>query len=194
MKQSNNRERDGKKINRQLRHCQLNRGGSLKARGGKFISQDELQADVSCHFICECFAKRFSYPAPHVSVLWRLLRGRIQISDLVQTHMKTPAPFAVALAGAAVATAVLSSTSIISLPGSMPFRQVRQRKQEENIVSSLSAHCKMPHSCLLQFQTAGEIPARAFENHQIIHGRVEKIIDGDTFRIRYGGRFLATVV
>jgi hypothetical protein len=40
--------------------------------------------------------------------------------------MKAPSPFAVALAFVAVATAILSSTSIDALPESMTFRQVRK--------------------------------------------------------------------
>ena len=37
---------------------------------------------------------------------------------------------------------------------------------------------------ILQYNTAGEIPAEAFKRHDIIYGRVEKITDGDTFRVR----------
>jgi endonuclease YncB( thermonuclease family) len=44
---------------------------------------------------------------------------------------------------------------------------------------------------LLQYQNAGEIPTSAFKKNKIIHGRVEKIIDGDTFRIRCDGRVVA---
>jgi hypothetical protein len=35
-----------------------------------------------------------------------------------------------------------------------------------------------------QFHTAGDIPAEAFKRHDVIYGRVEKITDGDTFRVR----------
>jgi endonuclease YncB( thermonuclease family) len=37
----------------------------------------------------------------------------------------------------------------------------------------------------IQYQTVGEIPDKAFKRHDVIYGRVEKMIDGDTFRVRY---------
>jgi endonuclease YncB( thermonuclease family) len=69
-------------------------------------------------------------------------------------------PLSVALASAAVATSVLSTT---------------------DIPSSISAR-EMPFRL---YKTANDIPDKAFKSNQIIHGRVEKIVDGDTFRIRH---------
>lgn len=38
---------------------------------------------------------------------------------------------------------------------------------------------------LFKYKTASDIPEKAFKNHKVIYGRVEKIVDGDTFRIRH---------
>mmetsp|Transcript_28043 Transcript_28043/g.82457 ORF Transcript_28043/g.82457 Transcript_28043/m.82457 type:complete len:176 (+) Transcript_28043:183-710(+) len=36
-----------------------------------------------------------------------------------------------------------------------------------------------------QYKTAGDIPSGVFKRNTIIYGRVEKVIDGDTLRIRH---------
>jgi len=36
-----------------------------------------------------------------------------------------------------------------------------------------------------QYQTADDIPSKLFKNKKVIYGRVEKIVDGDTFRVRH---------
>lgn len=41
---------------------------------------------------------------------------------------------------------------------------------------------------MIQYQNVGDIPNSAFQQNQIIHGRVEKVIDGDTIRVRYDRR------
>ena len=38
---------------------------------------------------------------------------------------------------------------------------------------------------MIQYQTAGDIPANLFRNKKVIYGKVEKIVDGDTFRVRH---------
>lgn len=104
--------------------------------------------------------------------------------------MKALSPVATALASAAVATVILTgSSSIAELSGgNMPFRQVR-KKPRECIQSIYGANDtdSYPHACrvCLQYQTAGDIPAIAFDEKRSIYGRVEKIVDGDTFRIRH---------
>ena len=36
-----------------------------------------------------------------------------------------------------------------------------------------------------QYNTAGDIPTLMFQSHESIYGRVVRVADGDTFRVRY---------
>jgi endonuclease YncB( thermonuclease family) len=39
---------------------------------------------------------------------------------------------------------------------------------------------------IYQYDTAYDIPSKAFDRNAVLYGRVEKVVDGDTIRIRYG--------
>jgi micrococcal nuclease len=47
------------------------------------------------------------------------------------------------------------------------------------------AHKILPKSCCLQFDTVSDIPDSFFTNQEIIYGRVAKVTDGDTMRVRH---------
>jgi endonuclease YncB( thermonuclease family) len=75
--------------------------------------------------------------------------------------MKLLSPLATSLAAASVATTIFASSS-----------------------SLLGAAADKDLMWFRQYQTAGDIPDRAFREHRIIRGKVVKVIDGDTIRIR----------
>jgi endonuclease YncB( thermonuclease family) len=47
--------------------------------------------------------------------------------------------------------------------------------------SILSLHFSLSQ----QYQTVGDITDSSFQRNEVIYGRVEKIVDGDTFRVRH---------
>lgn len=72
----------------------------------------------------------------------------------------------------------LSTSMLEPLPGCPSFLS--------NIIESHSSmHICLWSLMIIQFHTAGEIPVEAFNRHDVIYGRVEKITDGDTFRVRW---------
>lgn len=86
----------------------------------------------------------------------------------------------------------------------MPFKQVSEnacsRAQAAKSIVLLDDVCQCAkgdsvdlHSAFLgffcyidmaQYQTVGDIPDAAFKRNDVIYGTVEKMVDGDTFRVR----------
>jgi hypothetical protein len=87
-------------------------------------------------------------------------------------------------ATAAAAASIVASSLLLPLPAYsiMPFQQVS--KNEVKVVDLSFSHAKNLTPPVCQYETVGGIPNTAFKKNRIIYGRVEKIIDGDTIRVR----------